>query len=138
MVQQHDIGYIVTSWAGPQDRSFAFAHADPNWALVYWDDVGAILVRRTPAAEPYLAEHGCRELSLHDFAARLTSLGRSEADDLFVREVLRNAELAPESVRALSTAAAVLQQRGDQQGSQQLLARAGRLAESRGLSLGRP
>jgi hypothetical protein len=116
---RYDIGHVVLSWRDVSRADLPFLHGDPLWALVYWDDVGAVMVRRSPASAAYVERHAYRLLRIDNafpivgqLAARPASAWSAE-ESAFAREVLRNAEQAPRSLRAALLATAVLRSMGD-------------------------
>lgn len=111
-VEQHDVGFAVVTWQGPGAPGFEWLHADPEWQLVYWDDLGAVLVRRRPESEAYLAAHGYAELRVDTAFLRAESPVDDPSDRLLVQEMLRNMEQAPDSLRAAWLAAHALRLRG--------------------------
>ena len=131
----YDIGFAIVPWTGPSERRFDFLHADPSWELVYWDDTGAVLVKRSEASTAYLARHGYRELSLHDAFRRVGRLGTSPEDRRFVEEVELQAERAPRSLYSIYLATLVYHQLRDAERYREARSRLARLAAERGMEL---
>lgn len=96
----------VMAWNRPDHVSHAFLAADPAWALVYWDDVATIYVRRD--AHPALAQRALRLIdpqALEAGVARLLSRHLRPGGDeaLLARlehELLLLVQAAPRSLRA--------------------------------------
>ncbi len=100
-----DIGFAVVSTGEGGPLPYAGLHRDPGWALVYWDDVGAVVVQRTPASADYLARHAYAELRIDTVGARIAGLAVDPRKDVLLAELDRNVAEAPRSVRARYTRA---------------------------------
>ncbi len=133
-----DVGYAVVPWSGPSDPRFAFLHADPRWVLVYWDDAGVVLVRRSAASAAYLAEHGYRELSLHDAFVRAANLGDTERDRVLAAEIRRQRERAPDSLSTLYLAALLHRRLGERDAYARAASELMRIAAERGVFITPP
>ena len=114
MVDEHDIGYAVVPFSGPGDPRYAYLHRDPRWQLVYFDDAGAVLVKRSDASAAYLDQHGFRELSLHDAFQRAATLGDSAEDSQLANEIIGQSQLHPDSLVSAYLAALVHRRLGNQ------------------------
>lgn len=132
-----DIGFAVVRWTGPNDGSFRFLHADPDWVLVHWDDAGCVLVRRREASAAYLAEHGYAELSLHDAFVRAARLAPGPADARFTEEVRSALRRSPDSLSILYLSMVLEARLGDREAFDEARRRVEQLAEARGVQLSR-
>ena len=83
-------------------RSFsALWFPDRRWALVYWDDVAMVLVRRAGADPAWLQRHAYRAVRPDDVEYLRRGLAAGWIDrDLFVRELGRKLAEQPDCVRA--------------------------------------
>jgi hypothetical protein len=133
--ERHGIGFAVVAWRSPGDPGAPHLHADPRWQLVYWDDLGAVLVRRTPESAAYLAEHGYEVLRADTGFARSEAPGLPD-DPRYLEELLRNVREAPGSLRATWLAAHALRVRGRDPG--ELAARARAMSIERELPMPEP
>jgi hypothetical protein len=104
VVEEHEITWVVHRWNGFEDPSFAFLDTDPNWQMIYWDDVGVVRVRNDRSLEPA----GYRELHPSTVLTRLNSMTPE-----LEREILEHAVRAPRSVAAQLLAAEVLARAGN-------------------------
>lgn len=103
VVEEHEITWVAHRWNGFEDPSFAFLDTDPNWQMIYWDDVGVVRVRGDRPVGP--ARY--RELRPSTVLARLDSMPPELA-----REILEHATRTPKSVTAQLLAAEVLARAG--------------------------
>lgn len=113
--ERFDFRVVAIRWVGPGDATGLFLARDPRWALLTWDDRGAVYVRRDSVPTGYLARTAYRELRVDTAFARAASPPRDrtdEADARFVAEVARNAHEAPHSARAWFVAALAYHARG--------------------------
>lgn len=118
--------------AGP--AAYAFLHRDPAWALVYWDDVAAVLLPRRPENAAYLERHAYRALRVHDGLARVSRIATDPARDALSEDVIRNVEQAPQSMRALFFAGLLSAARGDRRRLEVVRGALAEMADERGLS----
>lgn len=132
------IGWAAVPWEGPGDRRFYFLHEDPEWVLVYWDDAGAVLVRRDEASQAYLRRHAYEEVSLHDVHSRVLHLGSSAEDGRLADEIREAAARSPRSLRAAYMVTLLHRQSHDRAAYQRARERLVRLARERGLAVQPP
>lgn len=93
------------------DARGAFLSGDPDWALVWWDDLSVVYAHRLRAPE-MTARFGYHALRVSD-APRRAEEPRPGADDaLFIEELRRNAREAVRSSRAHYLLAVALATRG--------------------------
>lgn len=137
--QRWRIGFAVVAWNGPSDGTFRFLHGAPGWALVYFDDSGAVYVRRTPRAAAYIDQFGYRELRLDTAYGRARGLSADAlADATFIAEVLRAERAAPDSMATLYLAGSADRARHDRQAYLEHVGRYLALAYDRGLEVPAP
>jgi hypothetical protein len=99
-LERHAIGFAVLD-ARPQRRAaLRPLFRDPDWVLVYWDDLCAIMVRRTPAAAAYLARFGYAQLRVGSALPRLLNWPAASGRPALARDILANLRRAPRSIWA--------------------------------------
>ncbi len=99
-LDRHAIGFAVLD-ARPQRRAgLRPLFRDPNWVLVYWDDLCAIMVRRTPAAGAYLDRFGYAQLRVGSALPRLLNWSAAPGRAALARDILANLQRAPRSIWA--------------------------------------
>jgi hypothetical protein len=94
----------------PNDASGLFLARDPAWALLTWDDRGAVYVRRAAVDATWLARNAYRELRVDTAFARAATPGPEDAG--FLAELARNTREAPHSARAWLLASLAYRTRG--------------------------
>ncbi|MCU0672279.1 MAG: hypothetical protein MUE69_05730 [Myxococcota bacterium] len=104
VVSEREITWVAHRWNGFDDPSFAFLDTDPNWRIIYWDDVGVVRVRNDRSLEPA----GYRELRPSTVLPRLDA----RTPEL-EREILEHAVRVPRSAAAQLLAAEVLARAGN-------------------------
>lgn len=131
---RYGVTYAVVMCSKLQENRFAQLYANPEWRLVFFDDVAAVLVKRTPAMEPY----AYRSLSPVTALERVAALGAMDPaqQETFVTEAERALREAPDSIRAHVLWAGVLRAHGDLDGARSEVDLAREIARSRGVSLG--
>lgn len=134
-VARWNIGFAAVAWNGPSDPNFAFLHGDPAYALVYFDDSGAVYVRRTPAAAGYIRRFEYRAIRLDTAYARASRRLDAGGDALFAREVARAVRAAPRSIATLFLAGLVDRARNDRQAYLRHVATYLEVANERGLDV---
>jgi hypothetical protein len=92
------------------DPSGLFLARDPAWALLTWDDRGAVYVRRDAVDASWLERHAYRELRVDTAFARAATPHAGDAS--FLAEVTRNTREAPHSARAWLLATLAYRTRG--------------------------
>lgn len=139
--RRFDFRIAVVRFTAPGDGIGGFFARDPRWALVAWDDRGAVYVRRDSVSADYLEREAYRELSVETAFVRASTApdpsdpARREADARFVAEVDRNAERAPLSARAWFVAALAHRARGEREPYLRARARLEALVAERALEL---
>jgi hypothetical protein len=104
--KKNDGATWAMGWNRPELQTHLFLARDPQWALVYWDDVATIYVRRAahPELEP-LRYQLIDPAAVEAQVARLVAFHtRPGGDSAILRrlnqELLRMVEAAPDSLRA--------------------------------------
>lgn len=113
--ERFGVTYAVIACSRLEETRYPWLLSSPEWALVYFDDVAAVVVKRTPENAPLIAAHEYREVNPRDALRRAASLGglTGEQRALFEQEVERAVRDAPDSIRAHVLRALVLRARGE-------------------------
>jgi hypothetical protein len=133
-VTRYDIGYVVIRPNG----ELPWLHANSEWATVYLDDAAAILVRRTNRAKEYLDRHAYVELRADTAIARARALMDDPKRQQFEKEVMANAQRAPDALSSRYLVALIHRAAGRQSAYAVERARVTALAAERGLELPLP
>lgn len=108
---------------------------DAAWRLVYWDDVAAVMVRRRPESEAYIARLGYDALRPRDGVERIAAISSDPERDLLAADVLANVERAPGSLRAQLFAATLHRALGDSENLEEAEQRLAQIAAERGVDI---
>jgi hypothetical protein len=111
-VARYDVTYAVVECTGMECSAQPWLMDSADWALVYWDDRAAVLVRRDPRTADYVARFGYRALRPRTALRRVTALATDPDADALEADVLRLEREAPRSSRASYVAAMVHRLRG--------------------------
>ncbi|HEX5656009.1 MAG TPA: hypothetical protein VFX59_02395 [Polyangiales bacterium] len=106
--RKYHFDVAAVRWNAPNEPSLLAR--DPAWALLTWDDRGAVYVRRAAVDASYLSQHAYRELRVDDAFARAATPGPNDA--VFLAELARNTREAPHSARAWLLATLAYRTRG--------------------------
>ncbi len=109
LARTYDFEIAAVRWDLDSPRGLFLAR-DPAWALITWDDRGAVYARRDAVDSTYLAAHSYRELRVDTAFQRAQSPGSNDA--AFLSELARNTREAPHSARAWLVAALAYRARG--------------------------
>ena len=134
VAERYEITVVVGRYR-PGVPAYSFLHEDPEWSLVYWDDLYFVLVRQTAQSAGYLHEHSFSELRVHDAMARVLEITQDSRRGELAADIMRNAERSPESMRALYFAALVFHARGQRTEFEATRTEIERMAESRGVAV---
>lgn len=137
-LERHDIGFAVLDVRGPRQAFHRAFYGHPDWVLVYWDDLCAVMVRRTADSEKYLRRFGYRELRIDSALDRLMQWQSDPHRAELARDVLVNLERAPRSIWAHTLAMLVFRASGDAPAYQEQRKIIIHLARERGLQLDLP
>jgi hypothetical protein len=124
-------------WTSPGDARGAFLVHDPDWVLVYWDDLSTVYAHRVRARE-MVALLGYPTLHVDSAFERANQPAGGPGDALFVAELERNAHEAARSARAHYVLAVALAARGARDAAVDEAARVVELAGEKGLSIQPP
>jgi hypothetical protein len=98
--EEYGFNFAVIGYEGPGHRSYGSLLDDPNWALVYWDDISAVLVHRNPETEDYLSKHAYSHLDVNSSWQELQSMMATPNGESLMEDLQRNVREAPHSMRA--------------------------------------
>jgi hypothetical protein len=124
-------------WGHPGDARGAFLAGNPDWALVYWDDLSTVYAHRGRAPE-LAARLGYRALRVDSAFARAKEPTGGPGDALFVSDLERNAREAPRSARAHYLLAMARRARGDEDGARQEAVLVAEIADAKGFAFAPP
>lgn len=137
-LERHAIGFAVLD-ARPQRRAgLRPLFRDPDWVLVYWDDLCAIMVRRTPAASAYLDRFGFRQLRVGTALPRLLNRAAAPERAELAGDILANLQRAPRSIWARVLAMLLFRVQGRDAAEREQRRIIDALAAERGLVLDLP
>ena len=104
---RYDAQIAVLDTTRTTERGLLLAmHEAPDWALVWWDDISAVYVQRTPEREAFLANAYIYAVRPDDYDPAIPA-GRAEAD--YLHKLAED----PDCVRALYGLAQVRARYGD-------------------------
>lgn len=132
---------VAMRWVSPGDPTGLFLATDPRFALLAWDDRGAIYVRRDAVDRAFLEREAYRELRVDTAFARAANAPTDPADAQdarFLAEVDRNTRQAPHSARAWFVAALAYRTRGAEDRYREARERLDALVRARDLALPLP
>jgi hypothetical protein len=98
LTREKNITWAVFRYRAGEDN-YAFIHENPDWHLVYWDDVAAIVVKDTPETEDYIAQHAYQTIRVSSAMKRIANWDWSESAVLLA-DLRKNVADAPHSQRA--------------------------------------
>ncbi|MBI2395542.1 MAG: hypothetical protein HYV09_38605 [Deltaproteobacteria bacterium] len=135
--ERFGVTYAVIACSRLEETRYPWLLSSPEWGLVYFDDVAAVVVKRTKENAPLLAAHEYRAVSPRDAIRRASSLAglTGEQRALFEQEVERAVRDAPDSIRAHVLRALVLRARGELEAAKREAETARALGRSRRVSV---
>lgn len=134
-LERYHIGFAVIAATGLEEHRYLGVLDQPNWKLVYMDDLAAVLVRDTPKAHSYIARFGYRVLRPNTAISRAAHIATDPEGAELAREILRNAHAHPDSIRAQVLLALLARARGAPAAFARARQRAEQLAAARGVRL---
>jgi len=134
-LQKFKIGFAVLDVRRTWQVSKHSVFQHPDWILVYWDDLCAIMVRKTPASQSYLDRLGYSQLRIGTAVDRLSNLNGDPHAAGLTRDVLSNLERAPDSIWAHVLAMQVFRANGDEASYMRQLATIKRLSAARSVQI---
>lgn len=137
-LERHGADWAIVQVPNLADRRYEWLQTNPDWQLVFLDDLAAIYVRKAAVSAAYLEEHGYVEVRPFDLLARAAAGPNAPFRAALEREAARLVVEAPRSIRAHYLLAILAKTAGrDERYARERTIAAQMLAE-RGLSLQLP